>query len=139
MIFDTRLPASGTLQLQQCVACRHVNYPPRDLCAACLTDTLQWQAVDDGGTVLSQSHLHYSLEPGYTERLPLAIVSIKLDCGPIALAHAAPGCGAGSRVRVKIVRDADHNHLLAAFVPQTKTDREREAWLSAMGFQEIRS
>ncbi|MEM1153011.1 MAG: zinc ribbon domain-containing protein [Pseudomonadota bacterium] len=139
MIFNTLLPSCGALQLQQCIDCGHVNYPPRELCGACLSDNLQWQAVDDSGTILTQSELHYSLEPGYTAHLPLTISSIQLDCGPIALAHTASGCKTGERVSVKILRDTDNNRLLVAIPQQPNASHDVGAWLKTMGFQEITS
>ncbi|MEM8661158.1 MAG: hypothetical protein AAGF35_09760, partial [Pseudomonadota bacterium] len=108
-------------------------------CGTCLSDQLLWQEVDDSGTILTQSELHYSLEPGYAAHLPLTISSIQLDCGPIALAHTASGCKTGERVSVKIVRDADHNRLLAAIPQQPNASHDIGAWLETMGFQEIRS
>ena len=79
--FSTGLPASTDLMLQCCSQCRHVNYPARELCGNCLADSLQWQRVDNTGTVLSIAQLHYSLEPEYAEHLPWTVVGAAHDPG----------------------------------------------------------
>lgn len=40
------LPVDGTLTLQVCADCGAVQYPPRELCRACLADALAWRRVD---------------------------------------------------------------------------------------------
>ncbi len=132
--FNTGLPDSGELMLQCCGQCRQVNYPPRELCGNCLADSLQWQQVENTGSVQSVAQLHYSLEPEYTEHLPWAVANIKLDCGPVVLAHLQPDIVYGARVTLKIVQDNGANRMLVATGGDSKS---ASAWLQAVNFKEI--
>jgi len=136
-IFQTRLPASGTLNLQQCGECSQVNYPVRELCGNCLADTLQWRPVNDTGTVQSITELQYSLEPAYTAHLPWSIASIQLDCGPIVLAHLVPGIVIGSPVKLKVVQDEQGNHMLLALGRDDAATHVASRWLKQVRFKEI--
>jgi uncharacterized OB-fold protein len=131
--FKTGLPATGDLQLLVCGSCGHVNYPARELCGACLSDTLDWQLVDDGGTVQSLTALHYSLESDYADKLPWQVASVKMDCGPVALAHLAPGVSLQDRVILRIMSDQHNNRMLVALGEdrQSATD-----WLASIEFRE---
>jgi uncharacterized OB-fold protein len=82
---------SGELVLQQCADCSTVQYPPREVCSACLSDKLEWQAQSTAGHVLATSQLHHSLEPVFQENLPWTLTSVKLDCGPVILAQLPAG------------------------------------------------
>jgi uncharacterized OB-fold protein len=132
--FSTGLPDSSELMLQCCNQCRQINYPPRELCGNCLADSLQWQQVENTGSVQSVAQLHYSLEPEYAEHLPWTVANIKLDCGPVVLAHLQPDISAGTRVTLKIVRDNGSNRMLVATGDDSKS---ASAWLQAVNFKEI--
>jgi len=136
-IFHTDLPAASTLTLQQCGHCQQVNYPPRELCGHCLADELHWQPVPDTGIVQSVTELQYSLEPVYSDHLPWTIASIKLDCGPVVLAHLPPGTACDRPVRVKIIEDADGNRMLLAEATEDKDQQAASAWLAKVQFKEI--
>jgi uncharacterized OB-fold protein len=132
--FSTGLPASGELMLQYCSQCRHINYPPRELCGHCLADSLQWQLVENTGTVQSITQLHYSLEPEYAEHLPWTVANIKLDCGPVVLAHLQADIMSAARVTLKIVQDKGLNRMLVASGDDSELT---SAWLEAVNFKEI--
>jgi uncharacterized OB-fold protein len=136
-IFHTGLPATGTLTLQQCGQCARVNYPARELCGHCLADALSWQAVADGGSVLATTAIHYSLEPGYAGHLPWAVASIKLECGPVVLAHLSPGIASHDRVRLKIIQDRGGNRMLLAVGTGPSAQQAALAWLADVEFREV--
>lgn len=138
-VFRTGLPAADALTLQRCRQCEQVNYPPRELCGHCLADALQWQAVPDGGAVQSLVQLHYSLEPAYAGQLPWTVASVKLDCGPVVLAHAPPGTAIGARVKVRMVRDNSGNIMLAALDSDEESTGAAAGWLAAVDFREVRT
>ncbi len=97
----TEAAARGRLVLQVCDGCRMVQYPPREVCARCLGEALNWREVDPRGRLLSWTELHASLEPYFNERSPWRIASVELDCGPIVLAQLLEaGLGSGDRVRI---------------------------------------
>ena len=135
--FQTGLPASATLSLQQCSECGQVNYPARELCGNCLADALQWRPVKDTGAVQSITELQYSLEQAYTAHLPWHVASIQLDCGPTALAHLVPGIAIGSPVQLKVVQDEQGNRMLLALGGDDAAQQAATNWLTEVQFTEI--
>lgn len=136
VVFKTGLPHSNALTLQCCGQCQHINYPPRELCGHCLADNLQWQAVDASGVLQARTELHYSLEPTYAQHLPWAVGSIKLDCGPVVLAHLQPDIEVGAAVRLSVIQDPAGNAMLAA----TRCEEDganASTWLQRINFREI--
>lgn len=131
--FETGLPATGELQLQVCNACGHVNYPSRELCGACLADELGWQVVNGQGTVQSLTELHYSLEEDYAQSLPWRVASVRLDCGPVALAHLGPSAVLQERVTLRVISDPHGNLMLVAL---GESPGENDAWLKTVNFRE---
>ena len=136
-MFNTGLPNATDLTLQCCGQCQQVNYPPRELCGNCLADSLQWQRVDNSGIVQSVAQLHYSLEPAYAEHLPWIVASIKLDCGPVVLAHLQPDIICGATVKLKPVQDQAANRMLVATGDDSRSEESASAWLQAINFKEI--
>ena len=135
--FSTGLPNATELTLQCCGQCQQVNYPPRELCGNCLADSLQWQRVDNSGIVQSVAQLHYSLEPAYAEHLPWIVASIKLDCGPVVLAHLQPDIIPGATVKLKLVQDQAANRMLVATAGDSASEKSASAWLETINFKEI--
>ncbi len=131
--FATGLPPASGLQLPVCTECGRVSYPSRELCGHCLADALVWQAVDPGGVLQSCSILHYSLEPFYAQQLPWPIASVRLDCGPVVLAHLQPGLEPGTRVSVCIRGDSDDNRYLIA---RAESGPDATPWLERVDFRE---
>ncbi len=91
---------NGGLVLQHCTGCGEIQYPPRELCKECLGVDLDWKNTDSSGVVVSASDLHSSLEPYYQQSLPWKLASVKLDCGPVVLAHNIDGAVPGEKVDV---------------------------------------
>jgi uncharacterized OB-fold protein len=110
-----------------------VNYPIRELCGACLADDLHWQALDGEGSVQSLTELHYSLEEDYARHLPWRVASVKLDCGPVALAHLEPGASLQDRVTLRIMSDRHGNLMLVAI---GKGSDNVTDWLESIDFRE---
>jgi uncharacterized OB-fold protein len=82
---------AGEFRLQVCADCGQVQYPPREVCGECLSENLDWQAIDGKGTVLSHTRLKASVEPYFQARLPIDVVSVRLDVGPVLYAFAGDG------------------------------------------------
>jgi uncharacterized OB-fold protein len=98
------------MRLQRCTACGTALYPPREICAVCLSDQFAWDAEGDAeGEVLAETVLHHSHEPAMRPKLPLRIGLVRLAAGPTVLCFLAD-CAAGDRVRVA----ADGQGLLTA-------------------------
>ncbi len=103
------------LALQHCRACGAVQYPPRELCAACLSDTLEWRVTDDGqGEVLAATVLHHSFEPASAAALPLRVGLVRLDAGPTVVCFLDEGCIAGMRDSITAKPDSAGPAVLSA-------------------------
>jgi uncharacterized protein len=107
--------ASGQVALQRCVACRTVQYPPREFCVLCLADSLEWSVTgSEGGEVLADTTLHHSHEGAFREALPIRIGLVRLDLGPTVVCFLAEDCGAGMRVLITAFTDAAGRPVLSA-------------------------
>jgi uncharacterized OB-fold protein len=117
----TAATIAGKLQLQCCEQCSCVQYPPREVCCNCLSDELDWREVNPAGTVQASSELQHALEPWFQERTPWLIGSVKLDCGPLVLAHLCAEVAApGSPVWVLSINDSSGQAVLVG-APHTLT------------------
>lgn len=104
---------NGRLSLPACMDCGAVQYPVRDTCSSCLSPRLQFREVGDQGTVVATTVLYRSGDPRFTPSLPLRIASVRLDGGPVVIAHL-PGEEAPQRVRVTAALDAFGRAVLTA-------------------------
>lgn len=101
--------------LQRCTSCGTVQYPPRALCVACLSDALEW--FDTGtaaGVVLAITSLHHSHDPAFNTSLPLQIALVQLTAGPTIVCFLTGGATQGSRVHIAMQRDAKGRLTLTA-------------------------
>ena len=90
------------IRLQRCADCGVAQYPPREVCAACLSDRLAWDSADSlPARVLARTLLHHSNEPGFRTRLPLAIGLVQFEAGPVAVCFLAQTAAAGDTVQVR--------------------------------------
>ncbi len=104
-----------SLFLQQCTVCETVQYPTRDVCVNCLAGELTVQSQSGTGELLSISALHHSLDHAMAQQLPWVLASVKLDCGPVVLAHLTDtAITAGSKVEVTAQEQANGSSLLQA-------------------------
>ena len=117
----TAAAAEGRFELQHCFECATVQYPPRSVCMTCLSHRLEWREVDGAGDLIAGTVLHHSNELYYRERVPLRLGTIKLDAGPVALAHLHGDCVAPSRVRVRAHLDKSGQAVLIALPEDTAT------------------
>lgn len=117
----TAAAARGHLELQTCRDCRTVQYPPREACHVCLSQRLDWKPQNGGGELLSETTLHHSNELFYRERMPWRLGVVRLDCGPVVVAHLHGDCApAPSRVRVLANIDRAGQAALVA-IPENDT------------------
>jgi NAD(P)-dependent dehydrogenase (short-subunit alcohol dehydrogenase family)/uncharacterized OB-fold protein len=111
----TAAAAIRRFELQTCLACGAVQYPPREACHRCLSVRLQWQQQLDSGELLSRTTLFHSNEPYFRQRLPWSIGLIRLDCGPSVIAHLHGAVTtAGMRVKVALRLDRGGHAVLVA-------------------------
>ncbi|KGF69458.1 short-chain dehydrogenase [Hoeflea sp. BAL378] len=105
----TAAAAEGRFALQQCAECGAIAYPPRDACTECLSDDLPLTDLPTGGVILSHTLISAPGEPYFRERAPWLIGLVKLDCGPILVAHLHADCSTGDRVRLSLQMDKAGN------------------------------
>ena len=117
----TAAAARCRFELQVCRECGTVQYPPREACYACLSHRLDWREQDGGGDLVSETVLRHSLELFFRERMPWRLGMIKLDCGPVVIAHLHGDCPpAPTRVRVRASLDRAGQAALIA-IPEKDT------------------
>ncbi|WP_108659101.1 SDR family NAD(P)-dependent oxidoreductase [Acuticoccus kandeliae] len=116
--------AAGTFALQTCRDCGAVQYPPRDVCRACLSDRLAWRPADGAGTLLATTTLHYPYELYFRERAPWRTGLVRLSCGVTVGAFLHPALGdAPAEVEIAARLDrAGHTALIA--LPKDHADFE---------------
>lgn len=94
-------PSTTALELQLCDQCGAVQYPHRDVCRSCLSDSLSWQPVAPGGKVQAVAAVTATLTEKFRDQLPVRIASVAMDAGPTAICFARDeSIAAGDRVRV---------------------------------------
>src|SRR6516225_4161084 len=117
----TAAAALGRFELQACRDCGRVQYPPREACCACLSRRLDWRVQDGAGELLSETMLRHSFELFFRERMPWRLGMIRLDCGPVLVAHLHGDCSpAPARVRVRASLDRAGQAVLIA-IPEKDT------------------
>jgi NAD(P)-dependent dehydrogenase (short-subunit alcohol dehydrogenase family) len=99
----------------------------------CLSQRLEWRAVDGAGELISDTLLHHSNELYYRERVPLRLGLVRLDAGPNLLAHLHGDCAAApSRVRVRAHLDKSGQAVLIALPPEDTTNMADDPILREM-------
>ncbi len=94
------------IRLQRCADCDTAQYPPREVCGACLSDRLVWDSADSlPARVLAGILLHHSNEPRFRARLPLCVGLVKFDAGPVAVCFLSESAAPGDTVQVRIGPD----------------------------------
>lgn len=113
----TAAAAIGRFELQTCLTCGAVQYPPREACHRCLSVKLQWRQQPDTGELLARTILYHSNEPYFRQQLPLSIGLVRLDCGPSVVAHLQGGSlmNPGRPVRLALRLDRAGGAVLVAF------------------------
>lgn len=110
----TAAAAEGRFELQVCQACSAVQYPPREVCHACLSPQLRWQPVNPSGRLLAVTTLHHSNDVYFRERLPWRVGTVQLDSGPSVVAHVHGDCHEGEAVRLSLKLDRSGQAVMIA-------------------------
>jgi NAD(P)-dependent dehydrogenase (short-subunit alcohol dehydrogenase family)/uncharacterized OB-fold protein len=118
----TAAAAEGRFELQHCADCGTVQYPPRSVCVTCLSHRLEWREAGGAGDLIAATVLHHSNELYYRQRVPIRLGTVKLDAGPVVLAHLHRDCAAPARVQVRAHLDKSGQGVLIA-LPKGHVDR----------------
>jgi NAD(P)-dependent dehydrogenase (short-subunit alcohol dehydrogenase family)/uncharacterized OB-fold protein len=116
----TAAAAEGRFALQTCADCGTVVYPPRDVCPSCLSPRLPYRHVFDRGVLVAETTVRISTDPYFRERLPWRIGTVKLDAGPVLLAHLHGDSREGARVRLELKLDKSGGPVVLA-LPEMDT------------------
>jgi NAD(P)-dependent dehydrogenase (short-subunit alcohol dehydrogenase family)/uncharacterized OB-fold protein len=111
----TAAAARGRFALQVCGDCSSVQYPPREVCHACLSPRLIWRPQDGRGELLAETTLRTAQELYFRERLPWRIGFVRLEAGVnvVGYVHASVNA-APCRVRVAAALDRAGQAALVA-------------------------
>ena len=104
--------ATGRVALQHCQSCGAGQYPPAELCHACLSDRLSWSVTDAAeGELLAAATLHHSFAPGTS--LPQPVGLVRLQGGVTAVCFVAEATRPGP-VTVRATLDGAGRAVLRA-------------------------
>ena len=116
----TAAAAEGRFALQVCLDCNTVIYPPRDACPSCLSARIPFRDVDRGGTLIAETTVQTSTDPYFRERTPWRVGTVKLDAGPVVVAHLHGDAVEGERVRLELKLDKSGSAVAMA-LPEKDT------------------
>jgi len=121
----TAAAAEGRFALQVCTDCGSVIYPPRDACPACLSARLPYRDVASGGMLIAETTVRVSPDPYFRERVPWRVGTIKLDAGPLVVAHLHDDTREGARVRLALKLDKSGAPVMIA-LPEQATENMQD-------------
>lgn len=111
----TAAAAVGRFELQVCLECAAVQYPPREACFRCLSLRLDWKVQSGEGELICETTLMHSNETYFQKRLPWRLGMVRLDCGPTVIVHLhSQAALAPSRVCVTAALDKAGQGVLVA-------------------------
>jgi NAD(P)-dependent dehydrogenase (short-subunit alcohol dehydrogenase family)/uncharacterized OB-fold protein len=129
----TAAAARGCFELQVCLDCGAVQYPPREICRTCLSHRLVWRPQDGRGELLTETTLRTGQELFFRERLPWRVGIVRLGAGVnvVAYLHARLGA-APCRVRVEAALDRAGQAVLVAVPEQGRPNLSDDPKLREM-------
>jgi NAD(P)-dependent dehydrogenase (short-subunit alcohol dehydrogenase family)/uncharacterized OB-fold protein len=129
----TAAAARGRLELQVCLDCGAVQYPPREVCRDCLSHRLAWRSQDGRGELIAETTLRNAQELFFRERLPWRIGNVRLDSGVNVIAYVHKNVRpAPCRVRVEAALDRASQAVLIAVADRGRTDMADDPRLREM-------
>lgn len=96
---------NGSVALQVCAACAHVQYPPAECCRRCLGDELAFTDLDPDATVIATTLVHRSYRDDFAAGGPWPIASVRLATGATVFAHVAGTLAGGTPVKLVALTD----------------------------------
>lgn len=79
----------GAFRIQRCRGCDAAHFPAVDVCPTCLSEDLAWIEAKGTGEVFSFVVMHQIYHPYFADRVPYAVVDVKLDEGPHVISSLA--------------------------------------------------
>jgi NAD(P)-dependent dehydrogenase (short-subunit alcohol dehydrogenase family)/uncharacterized OB-fold protein len=129
----TAAASRGRLELQFCRDCGAVQYPPREVCGACLSHKLSWRLQDGRGELLTETVLRTAQELFFRERLPWRVGMVRLDAGVNVIAYVHEKVGAAPcRVHIEATLDRAGQAALVAVPEKGRPDLSEDTKLREM-------
>jgi NAD(P)-dependent dehydrogenase (short-subunit alcohol dehydrogenase family)/uncharacterized OB-fold protein len=128
----TAAAAEGRFALQVCEDCAHVPYPPRDACPRCLSARLTFRDVDPNGRLIAETTIRVSTDPYFRERVPWRVGTVKLDAGPVIVAHLHGDTVEGERVKLVLKLDKSGSAVMLALPAQETPHMQADPQLREM-------
>lgn len=111
--------SQGRFELQVCRDCGAVQYPPREVCRACLSDRLDWKPQPEEGELVAETLIRHSLELYFRERAPWRTGMVRLPGGVTVIAHLHSDVPRPpARVRLRAMLDRAGQAVLVALPEQ---------------------
>jgi NAD(P)-dependent dehydrogenase (short-subunit alcohol dehydrogenase family)/uncharacterized OB-fold protein len=128
----TAAAAEGRFALQACEDCGHLPYPPRDACPRCLSARLTFKDVDPNGRLIAETTIRVSTDPYFRERMPWRVGTIKLDAGPVIVAHLHGDTVEGERIKLALKLDKSGSAVMLALPAQETPHMQADPHLREM-------
>jgi len=121
----TAAAAEGRFALQVCADCNTVIYPPRDACPSCLSAHLPFRDIDNRGVLIAETTVRVSTDPYFRQQVPWRVGTVKLDAGPMLVAHLHDDTREGARVRLALKLDKSGAPVVLA-LPEQATENMQD-------------
>ena len=128
----TAAATEGRFALQVCEDCGAVVYPPRDACPSCLSARLPFREVDPSGRLVAETTVRISTDPYFRERTPWRVGAVKLDAGPVVVAHLHDDTTEGEPVRLALKLDKSGSPVVVAMPAQETPHMQDDPQLREM-------
>jgi uncharacterized OB-fold protein len=99
------------LDIQRCTACGACWTLRPYACASCGGTDLQWTRASGAGVVTARSEVARAPDAFWREHVPYSLVLVRLDEGPVLMAHAQGETNIGDRVTGVPVQIGDRTLL----------------------------
>ena len=123
----TAAAAIGRFDLPACTACGTFLWPMHEACPKCLGD-VALRPARQGAVLLAVTQAEVPAHNYFRERAPWHVGLVKMDCGPVALAHVGPTLTSGSRLRLSLVLDRAGQAVLHAAPEQENSMGDDPQW-----------
>jgi uncharacterized protein len=90
------------LLLQRCMECGTWQHYPREMCATCWSDRLEWATPGRLGVVWSYTVIHRAGHPAWADQTPYVVAIVELPEGPRLVANIVDAAGADIRVGMPV-------------------------------------
>jgi NAD(P)-dependent dehydrogenase (short-subunit alcohol dehydrogenase family)/uncharacterized OB-fold protein len=101
----TRAAAEGRFMLQRCESCGAFAYPAREACPSCLSSALIFADAPRRGMLLAETTARVPSDVYFRERAPWRIGLVRMECGPVIVAHLHADCEEGAPVQMSFQLD----------------------------------